>query len=259
MIALARAQEAEHRLGIDYIVGDARELTLGVEYDLAVAAYLLNYARDRAELGAMCNGIAHCLRPGGPLRHGQLQPGFGLPSRALLSEIWIRNDCRRRVSRGSADYMDFFPGRHFLRDRKLLSRCPNPFRRVRRRSSWPLDGGRCGSRRRGRSYPRLLSAGAPEFYTRVASLKKLRIRQFRKVLECRLIVYRVRLHLLPPGHRQIPKTIRAVRCPVVLGVARIALVALIPGLRALAQPTKDVRVCRDWDTGKPRSPDDKGQ
>ena len=38
---------------------------LGVEYDLAVAAYLLNYARDRAELGAMCNGIAHCLRPGG--------------------------------------------------------------------------------------------------------------------------------------------------------------------------------------------------
>jgi SAM-dependent methyltransferase len=37
MIELARAQEAEHRLGIDYIIGDARELTLGVEYDLAVA------------------------------------------------------------------------------------------------------------------------------------------------------------------------------------------------------------------------------
>ena len=65
MIELARDQEAQHRLGIDYIVGDARELTLGVEYDLAVAAYLLNYARDRAELGAMCNEIAHCLRPGG--------------------------------------------------------------------------------------------------------------------------------------------------------------------------------------------------
>ena len=65
MIELARDQEAQHRLGIDYIVGDARELTLGVEYDLAVAAYLLNYARDRAELGVMCNGIAHCLRPGG--------------------------------------------------------------------------------------------------------------------------------------------------------------------------------------------------
>jgi len=65
MIELARAQEAEHRLGIDYIVGDARELALGVEYDLAVAAYLLNYARDRAELRAMCNGVAHFLKPGG--------------------------------------------------------------------------------------------------------------------------------------------------------------------------------------------------
>jgi toxoflavin synthase len=58
MIELARAQEAEHRLGIDYIVGDARELALGVEYDLAVAAYPypLNYARDRAELRAMSAG-----------------------------------------------------------------------------------------------------------------------------------------------------------------------------------------------------------
>ena len=64
MIELARAQEAEHRLGIDYIAGDARELTLAAEYDLAVAAYLLNYARDRDELGAMCAGIAGCLRPG---------------------------------------------------------------------------------------------------------------------------------------------------------------------------------------------------
>ncbi len=65
MIESARAQETEHRLGIDYIVGDARELTLAAEYDLAVAAYLLNYARDRDELGAMCAGIAGCLRPGG--------------------------------------------------------------------------------------------------------------------------------------------------------------------------------------------------
>lgn len=63
MIELARAQEAEHRLGIDYAVGDGRELTQGEEYDLAVAAYLLNYARDRHELGAMCNSIARCLGP----------------------------------------------------------------------------------------------------------------------------------------------------------------------------------------------------
>jgi ubiquinone/menaquinone biosynthesis C-methylase UbiE len=51
-------------LGIDYIVGDGRNLGLGPEYDLAVAAYLLNYARDRSELEAMCDGIVRCLKPG---------------------------------------------------------------------------------------------------------------------------------------------------------------------------------------------------
>src|SRR3954471_16470614 len=65
MVELARAQEARHRQGIDYRVGDARDLGGGGEYDLVVAAYLLNYARDRAELRAMCAGVARCLRPGG--------------------------------------------------------------------------------------------------------------------------------------------------------------------------------------------------
>ena len=65
MINLARASEAEQRLGIDYRVGDARNLGLDASYDIAVAAYLLNYAHDRAELAAMCNGIARCLKPGG--------------------------------------------------------------------------------------------------------------------------------------------------------------------------------------------------
>jgi ubiquinone/menaquinone biosynthesis C-methylase UbiE len=65
MIELARQQEAQRPLGIDYVVGDARELAVGEEYDLAIAAYLLNYARDRAELAAMCTRIARCLRPGG--------------------------------------------------------------------------------------------------------------------------------------------------------------------------------------------------
>lgn len=65
MIGLARASEAQQRLGIDYIVGDARGLALAADYDLAVAAYFLNYAHDRAELNAMCSGIARCLKPGG--------------------------------------------------------------------------------------------------------------------------------------------------------------------------------------------------
>src|SRR6516164_8408896 len=65
MIGLARADEAQQRLGIDYIVGDARDLGLPADRDLAVAAYFLNYAHDRAELNAMCRGVADCLKPGG--------------------------------------------------------------------------------------------------------------------------------------------------------------------------------------------------
>ena len=40
-------------------------MEISPDNDLVVAAYLLNYARDRAELEAMCRGIAACLKPGG--------------------------------------------------------------------------------------------------------------------------------------------------------------------------------------------------
>jgi toxoflavin synthase len=65
MIELALQQEATHGLGIEYFVGDARNLGWDAQFDLVVAAYLLNYARDRDELGATCEGIGRCLRPGG--------------------------------------------------------------------------------------------------------------------------------------------------------------------------------------------------
>lgn len=65
MIDLARDQEAARPLGIDYVVQDGRDLHLDGPFDLAVAAYLLNYARTREELEAMCRGVAGCLRPGG--------------------------------------------------------------------------------------------------------------------------------------------------------------------------------------------------
>jgi hypothetical protein len=38
---------------------------LPVEFDVATAAYLLNYARSREELAEMAVGIARCLKPGG--------------------------------------------------------------------------------------------------------------------------------------------------------------------------------------------------
>jgi ubiquinone/menaquinone biosynthesis C-methylase UbiE len=65
MIALAQAQEARQPLGVTYAVADARELSNEDPVDLTVAAYLLNYARARGELQAMCDGIARSLKPGG--------------------------------------------------------------------------------------------------------------------------------------------------------------------------------------------------
>lgn len=64
MIDLAKKQEAVHQQGINYIVGDARQLPDDT-YDLVMAAYLLNYAQTRDELFAMCDSIARSLKPGG--------------------------------------------------------------------------------------------------------------------------------------------------------------------------------------------------
>jgi len=65
MIDLARAQEVAEPLGIRYCVGDARSVDQGPLADLVFAAYLLNYARDYAELLGMCEAIARNLKPGG--------------------------------------------------------------------------------------------------------------------------------------------------------------------------------------------------
>jgi toxoflavin synthase len=79
MIELARAEEARDPLGVDYVVQDGRELSLPGEFDLAVAAYLLNYARDRQELQSMCTGIARCLKPGGRFVTINTNPGLHFP------------------------------------------------------------------------------------------------------------------------------------------------------------------------------------
>ncbi len=65
MIELARRQEALLDLGVTYLCGDATRLPPTAEYDLALAAYLLNYAHDRSELQAMCSAIAGVIKPGG--------------------------------------------------------------------------------------------------------------------------------------------------------------------------------------------------
>src|SRR5690606_35677075 len=65
MVDLALAEERREPLGIEYVVGDGRDFDLGETFDLAMAAYLLNYARDEAELAGMARSIARHLAPGG--------------------------------------------------------------------------------------------------------------------------------------------------------------------------------------------------
>jgi ubiquinone/menaquinone biosynthesis C-methylase UbiE len=76
MVALARKQEAEAPLGIEYRVGDGAALDLPEIYDLVVAAYLLNYATTRAVLGAMCRSVARALKPGGRFVTVNSNPGL---------------------------------------------------------------------------------------------------------------------------------------------------------------------------------------
>jgi ubiquinone/menaquinone biosynthesis C-methylase UbiE len=79
MIELAQRQEAAHRLGIEYVVGDARALP-AAHHDLAVAAYLLNYAQTRDELQAMCDAIGRSLKPGGRFITVNCNPALHFPS-----------------------------------------------------------------------------------------------------------------------------------------------------------------------------------
>jgi toxoflavin synthase len=80
MIDLARNQEAGNQLGIEYVVGDARALSDADQFDLTVAAYLLNYARTRDELQAMCDGIGRSLKSGGRFVTVNCNPALTFPS-----------------------------------------------------------------------------------------------------------------------------------------------------------------------------------
>jgi ubiquinone/menaquinone biosynthesis C-methylase UbiE len=76
MIELARQAESRHSLGIEYRVGDAKEVALAEPFDIALAAYLFNYAHDEDELLAMCRGAAGALKPGGRLVAVNSNPAF---------------------------------------------------------------------------------------------------------------------------------------------------------------------------------------
>ena len=65
MIELARAQEAQQPLGIEYHVRNVAELEPLGAFDIVTAVYLLVYAATEEELTNMCRAIAANLAPGG--------------------------------------------------------------------------------------------------------------------------------------------------------------------------------------------------
>lgn len=67
MIELAREAESASPLGIEYRVQDVRDLRDAGGYDLGIASWLFNYARDAGELSAMAAAVVRALKPGGRL------------------------------------------------------------------------------------------------------------------------------------------------------------------------------------------------
>lgn len=67
MVALGRRVEAAAPRGCRYLHADVSALGVIGEFDLVVAAYLLNYARTRAELRRFADVMYANLRPGGRL------------------------------------------------------------------------------------------------------------------------------------------------------------------------------------------------
>ena len=76
MIELAEAEEARRPLGVEYRVGDVRALDVLGKFDLAFAAYLLNYAHTAEELTQMCRTVARALRTGGRFVTANGNPAF---------------------------------------------------------------------------------------------------------------------------------------------------------------------------------------
>ncbi|MXY96196.1 MAG: class I SAM-dependent methyltransferase [Gemmatimonadetes bacterium] len=65
MIRLAEAEERARPTGCRYLNRDAAGLVLDEPVDLVVAMYLLNYARDAAELQRFVRTVYSALKPGG--------------------------------------------------------------------------------------------------------------------------------------------------------------------------------------------------
>ena len=114
MIELARAEETRYPLGVTYQVQDGRTLELGQEFDLVVAAYLFNYAKDRSELDAMCRGIARVLKPGGRLVTVNSNPSANFAELPSFRKYGFETRIGDKLAEGSPIIWTFHLAQHSI-------------------------------------------------------------------------------------------------------------------------------------------------
>jgi 2-polyprenyl-3-methyl-5-hydroxy-6-metoxy-1,4-benzoquinol methylase len=108
MIALAKAQEAQEPLGIEYIQSSAENLgTLGT-FDIVTAAFLLNCAVSRQNLQAMCRTIVANLKPGG--RFVTINSNFGPGVPPDISEYGLSTIGATPIQEGMGYHLTFIQG-----------------------------------------------------------------------------------------------------------------------------------------------------
>jgi len=110
MIELARTQEAQQRLGIEYVVGDARELPATRQFDLVIAAYVLNYAHDPQELQMMYDGLGRCVRTGGRFVTVNCSPALTFRDAPSYRKYGFEDERAGTLAGRGADHLDLLPG-----------------------------------------------------------------------------------------------------------------------------------------------------
>ena len=67
MVSLAEKAEKENPIGVKYLVGDAAHCEKIGNFDIVLAVYLLNYAKNKKQLTQFLQNIFMNLKPGGRL------------------------------------------------------------------------------------------------------------------------------------------------------------------------------------------------
>ncbi len=122
MIELAKHQEENNSLGIDYFRGDVMALGKIGSFDLVVASYLLNYARTKKQLLKMCQTISTNLKSGGrfvSINNNPDQPPESFP---ICERYGFTKSLSGPLKEGAAITYEFFrEGQKFHFDNYYLS------------------------------------------------------------------------------------------------------------------------------------------